>query len=456
MNISFENVSEVQGLLTIQLEKADYSENVEKALKNYSKKANMPGFRPGMVPMNLIRKMYGKSVKAEEVNKLLQEKLFGYIKENKIDMLGEPLTNDEKDGSLNIEDDNLTFNFDIALSPKFEVAVSKDDTIPYYNIKITDEMVDKQVKAYAQQVGKYEQFDEYQDNDLLKGQLQELDAEGNVKEGGIVVEDATLMPLYLKNEDQKALFNGAKKGDAVVFNPKKAHNENAVEVAALLKMNKEDVENLDSDFSYTIQEITRFVEGELNQEVFDQVFGKDVVSNIDEFRSKVAESLEKSYLPDSDYKFMLDLRSYLMEKVGKLSYADELLKRIMLANAKEGSEASVEANFEKSLEELTWHLIQEKLVEQNSIKVEDEDVLNQAREATKAQFAQYGMMNIPDELLDNYAKEMLKKRETVDGLVNRAIETKLAAAIKEQVTLKNENVTVEEFNKLFEPATETK
>lgn len=456
MNISFENVSEVQGLLTIQLEKADYSENVEKALKNYSKKANMPGFRPGMVPMNLIRKMYGKSVKAEEVNKLLQEKLFGYIKENKIDMLGEPLTNEEKGGSLNIDDDNLTFYFDIALSPKFEVAVSKDDTIPYYDIKITDEMVDKQVKAYAQQVGKYEQFDEYQDNDLLKGQLQELDAEGNVKEGGIVVEDATLMPLYLKNEDQKALFNGAKKGDAVVFNPKKAHNENAVEVAALLKMNKEEVENLDSDFSYTIQEITRFVEGELTQEVFDQVFGKDVVSNIDEFRSKVAESLEKSYLPDSDYKFMLDLRSYLMEKVGKLSYADELLKRIMLANAKEGSEASVEANFEKSLEELTWHLIQEKLVEQNSIKVEDADVLNQAREATKAQFAQYGMMNIPDELLDNYAKEMLKKRETVDGLVNRAIETKLAAAIKEQVKLEKKEVTVEEFNKLFEPVSETK
>lgn len=454
MNISFENVSEVQGLLTIQLEKADYSENVEKALKNYSKKANMPGFRPGMVPMNLIRKMYGKSVKAEEVNKLLQEKLFGYIKENKIDMLGEPLTNEEKGGSLNIDDDNLTFYFDIALSPKFEVAVSKDDTIPYYDIKITDEMVDKQVKAYAQQVGKYEQFDEYQDNDLLKGQLQELDAEGNVKEGGIVVEDATLMPLYLKNEDQKALFNGAKKGDAVVFNPKKAHNDNAVEVAALLKMNKEDVENLDSDFSYTIQEITRFVEGELTQEVFDQVFGKDTVKNLDEFRSKVAESLEKSYLPDSDYKFMLDLRSYLMEKVGKLSYADELLKRIMLANAKESSEASVEENFEKSLTELTWHLIQEKLVEQNSIKVEDEDVLNQAREATKAQFAQYGMMNIPDELLDNYAKEMLKKRETVDGLVNRAIETKLATAIKGQVKLKKKKVTVEEFNKLFEPATE--
>ena len=355
---------------------------------------------------------------------------------------------------MNIDDDNLTFYFDIALSPKFEVAVSKDDTIPYYDIKITDEMVDKQVKAYAQQVGKYEQFDEYQDNDLLKGQLQELDAEGNVKEGGIVVEDATLMPLYLKNEDQKALFNGAKKGDAVVFNPKKAHNDNAVEVAALLKMNKEDVENLDSDFSYTIQEITRFVEGELTQEVFDQVFGKDTVKNLDEFRSKVAESLEKSYLPDSDYKFMLDLRSYLMEKVGKLSYADELLKRIMLANAKEGSEASVEENFEKSLTELTWHLIQEKLVEQNSIKVEDEDVLNQAREATKAQFAQYGMMNIPDELLDNYAKEMLKKRETVDGLVNRAIETKLAAAIKGQVKLKKKKVTVEEFNKLFEPATE--
>lgn len=452
MNISFENVSEVQGLLTIQLEKADYSDNVEKALKDYSKKVSMPGFRPGKVPLNLIRKMYGTNVKAEEVNKLLQERLFGYIKENNIDMLGEPLANEEKGGEQSIESDNMTFCFDIALSPKFEISVSKEDSLPYYEIEISDDMVDKQVKAYAQQNGSYTQVDEYQENDIIKGKLIELDENGNVVEGGIVVADATLMPRYLKSEEEKALFNGVKKGSKVVFNPMKAHNDSAVEVAALLKMKKEEIENNHSDFELEIEEITRFVEGELDQQLFDNVFGKDTVSSVDEFKLKIAESLKNGYIPDSDYKFLLDLRIYLKEKVGELSYADTLLKKIMLSNGKDATAESVEANYAKSIEELTWHLIKEKLVAQNGINVENDDVLNQAREATKAQFAQYGMMNIPDELLDNYAKEMLKKRETVDGLVNRAVETKLVKALKEQVTLETKSISVEDFNKMFETA----
>ena len=448
MNVKFENVSKVQGLLTISMEKADYQENVDKALKDARKKVQMPGFRPGMVPMSLVQKMYGKSIKADEINKILQEKIYSYIKENKIDMLGEPLANDEKEAGMSLDDDNLTFYFDIALAPQFNAEIGKDDTITYYEIKVTEEMVNNQVKAYAQQNGKYEQVDSYQENDVIKGQLVELNADGTAKDGGIVVEGATLMPQYIKDAAQKKLFAKAKKGDAVVFNPAKAYEGNAIEISSLLNRKKEEVEGIDADFSLTIQDITRFIDGELNQELFDHVFGKDAVKDEAGFRAKVEESIAKSFVTDSDYKFLLDARTYLMEKIGKQEYADELLKRIMKANKPDAEQD--EETFQRSLDELTWHLIQEKLVEKYSIKVEEADVQAMAREATRAQFAQYGMMNIPDELLDNYSKEMLKKRETVDGLVNRAIETKLTAALKADVKLKNKKVTIDEFNKLFE------
>ena len=450
MNVKFENVSKAQGLLTVSLEKADYQEKVDKALKEAKKKVNMPGFRPGMVPMGLVQKMYGKSIKADEINKILQEEVFRYIKENKIDMLGEPLPNEEKEAGMSLDDDNQTFYFDIALAPEFEAQIGKDDAITYYEIKVTEEMVDKQVKAYAQQGGKYEQVDSYQENDVIKGQLVELNADGSVKDGGIVVEGATLMPEFIKDAAQKKLFAGAKKGAVVVFNPAKAYEGNAIEISSLLNKKKDEVEGIDADFSLTIQDITRFVDGELNQELFDRIFGKDAVKDEAGFRSKVEESIAQSFVPDSDYKFLLDVRAYLMEKVGKLEYADDLLKRIMKSNKPDAEQD--EDTFQSSLDELTWHLIQEKLVEKYTIKVEEADVKAMAREATRAQFAQYGMMNIPDDLLDNYSKEMLKKRETVDGLVNRAIETKLTAALKSEVKLKKKKVSIDEFNKLFEPA----
>ncbi|MBO7588372.1 MAG: trigger factor [Bacteroidaceae bacterium] len=450
MNVKFENVSKVQGLLSVSLEKADYQENVDKALKEAKKKAQMPGFRPGMVPMSLIQKMYGKSVKADEINRILQEKVFSYIKENKIDMLGEPLPNDEKEAGMNIDDDSMTFWFDIALAPQFEVNIGKDDAITYYEIKVTDEMIDNQVKAYTRQYGEYRQVDAYADGDVVKGLLVELDSDGSPKENGIVVEGATVMPQFIKDEAEKTLFNGAVKGGKVVFNPAKAYQGNEIEISSLLNRKKEEVAGVNSDFSLEIQDITRFVEAELNQELFDHVFGSGAVDSESSFRAKVGESVAAGFVPDSDYRFLMDARSYLMEKTGKLEFADDLLKRIMRANRRDDDKDNIDETFDRSKEELTWHLIQEKLVEKYSIKVEDDDVKAMAREATRAQFAQYGMMNLPDDLLENYSKEMLKKRETVDGLVNRAIGAKLTAALKNDVKLKIKKVSVDEFNKLFE------
>lgn len=450
MNVSLQNIDKVSALLTVKLEKADYQSQVDKSLKNIRQKAQVPGFRPGMVPMGLVKKMYGKSVIAEEVNKILSEKVYGYIKENNLSILGEPLPNEEKQPEIDFDTmEEFEFLFDIALAPEFTVEVSNKDKINYYTIDVTDEMVENQIKAYTQRNGKYEQVDAYAENDMLKGLLAELDENGTTKEGGIQVEAAVMMPSYMKNDDQKAIFANAKVNDVLVFNPAVAFDNNAAELASLLKVSKEDAAEIKSDFSFQVEEITRFVNGELNQELFDQVVGKDVVKSEEEFRAKVKENIASQFVPDTDYKFLIDAREALVEKVGKLEFPDALLKRIMLLNNQDKGEEFVNENYEKSIEELTWHLIKEKLVAANEVKVEQEDIINMAKEATRAQFAQYGMMSIPDDILDNYAQEMLKKKNTVEGLVNRVVESKLAAALKSQVKLVNKHVSVEEFNKMF-------
>ena len=451
MNVSFQNIDKVSGLLTVKLEKADYQEKVDKSLKTFRQKAQIPGFRKGMVPMSLVKKMYGKSVIAEEVNKLLSEKVYDYIKSNNVNMLGEPLPNEEKQQVIDFDTmEEFEFVFDIALAPEFKAEVSNTDKVDYYTIEVTDEMVENQVKAYTQRNGKYDQVSAYEDNDMLKGLIAELDENGNTKEGGIQVEGAVLMPSYMKNDEQKAIFANAKVNDVLVFNPNAAYDGHDAEIASLLKIEKEAAAEMKSNFSFQVEEITRFVPGDLNQELFDQVFGKDAVKTEEEFRAKVKEGIAAQFVADSDYKFLIDARKMLMEKVGKLKFPDALLKRIMLLNNKEKGEEFVAENYEKSVEELTWHLIKEQLVKDNEIKVEQEDVINMAKDATKAQFAQYGMMTVPEDILENYAQEMLKKKENVDGLVGRVVEAKLATALKAKVTLNNKTVSMEEFNKMFE------
>ena len=448
MNISLQNVDNVSAVLTAQIEKADYQEKVEKTLKSLRQKVNMPGFRKGMVPMSLIKKQYAVSVLLEEVDKLLQEKVSAYIRDNKVNMLGAPLP--KENNADFAHDENFEFTFDIALAPEFNVELSNNDTVDFYDINVTDEMVEQQVKMYAQRNAKYDKVEEYQENDMLKGLLAELDENGNTKEGGLQVEGAVMMPNYMKNDEQKAIFNGVKVNTVLTFNPAAAFDNNEAELASLLKVKKEEVANYKGNFSYQVEEITRTVPGELNQELFDQVLGEGKVSNEEEFRAQIREAIAKQYVADSEYKFMIDLRSYTMNKVGQLQFADALLKRIMLDNNKEKGEEFVNENYDKSLEELTWHLIKEKLVAANDIKIEQSDVREMAKEATRAQFAQYGMINVPEELLENYAGEMIKKQESVEALVNRAIESKIVAAVKNIVNLNHKSVSVEEFNKMFE------
>ena len=450
MNVSMQNVDKVSALLTVNIEKADYQERVEKVLKKYRQQVNMPGFRKGMVPMSLIKKQFGKSAMAEEVDKLMQDAVNNYIRENKVNMLGMPLPNDEKMQTIDFDtQEDFEFVFDIALAPEFKAEITEQDTLDFYTIAVSDEMVNSQVDMYAQRAAKYEKVEEYADRDMVKGLLAELDENGNTKEGGIQVEGAVMMPSYMKNDEQKAIFATAKVNDVLVFNPNAAFEGNEAELSSLLKIKREEVAEMKSNFSFQVEEITRAVPAALDQALFDQVFGEGAVSSEEEFRGKIKEGIAAQFVADSNYKFLLDARTYLMNKVGKLEFPDALLKKIMLMNNEDKGESFVEENYEKSLEELTWHLIKEQLVEAFGIKVEQADILEMAKENTRMQFAQYGMMSIPEEMLENYAKEMLKKKENVEGLVNRAVESKLAVALKSKAALNNKEVSMEEFNDLL-------
>jgi trigger factor len=452
MNISFEAPDKINGLMTITLETADYQPEVDKTLKDYRKRANIPGFRPGQAPMGMIKRQFGPSVKVDTVNKLLGEKLYEYVRENKIQMLGEPLPSEQQE-QLDFESDKpLTFKFDIAVAPAFEAKLSGKDKIPYYNITVEDKLIDQQVEMYQSRSGHYEKVENYdmEQRDMLKGDLRELDAAGNVKEGGITVADAVLMPQYIKVDDQKKLFEGSKLGDIITWNPRKAYPESDVEVSSLMKIQKEEVKDHEGDFTFQITEISRFVKAEVNQELFDQTFGEGTVKDEKEFRQKIADTISQQFKSDSDYKFLLDVRAHMEKKVGKLEFPEALLKRVMLNNNKDKGADFVEKNFDASIKELGWHLIKEQLVAAQEIKVGDDDLKNVAKEAARAQFAQYGMSNVPDEYLENYAQEMLKKRENVDGLVDRAVDVKLTAALKSVVKLEEKDITLDKFQEMLQ------
>lgn len=453
MNISFENPDKINGQLTLTIEKEDYEKDVEKQLKDYRKKANMPGFRPGMVPMGLIKRQYGEAVKVDVINKLIGEKLYGYVRDNKIQMLGEPLPNEEKQKPVDFKADGpFEFVFDIAVAPEFKAELGQDDTVDYYDIEVDDELVNRQVDMFASRAGHYDKVEDYDpaQNDMLKGDLRELGPDGNAKEDGVVVEGAVLMPEYIKVEEQKNLFDGAKLGSVITFNPKKAYPENDAEITSLLKIDKEKAATMESDFTYLVTEISRFVKGEVNQELFDNVFGKDEVKSEEEFRQKISEGIKAQLATDSDYKFLLDVRKYMEDKVGELQFPDAMLKRVMLKNNEDRGQKFVDDNYAASIVELKWHLIKEQLVADNGIKVADNDVKNVAKETARIQFAQYGMANVPDEYIEKYASDMLKERKNVDSLVDRAVDVKLIEALKGKVKLNKKSISLDDFNKMMQ------
>ena len=447
MKVSFENPDKINGLLTITIEEDDYKNDVEKELKEYRKRANVPGFRPGMVPMGLIRRQYGNAAKMDAVNRKISDELNKYITDNKINMLGMPLAS-EKQEPVDLEKPApYTFMFDIAVAPEFDITLSDKDSIDYYDIKVDDKLIDQQVDGFASRFGQMKDAEQYQAGDSLKGDLRELDEQGNTKEGGLTVEGAAILPDYIKDEDQKKLFEGAKVGDIITINPYKAY-EGGMQVATLLKVENDKKDQYQGDFSYQVTNIQHFEKHAVDQELFDMVYGKGNVKDEADFRKKISEGLKQQLETEEDYKFLLDLRKYAEDKVGQLTYPDTLLKRIKKANNKDKDDEFINKNYEPSIKALTWDLIRNKLAEQTGVKVDDNDVKKVAREVARAQFQQYGMMNIGDEYIDNYANELLKQQQTAQQFAERALDEKVTIALKSVVTLNHKEVSLDDFNKM--------
>ncbi len=449
MNIVRKDLDQSNAVVTLSIEKVDYAEKVDKTLRDYRKKANIPGFRPGMVPVGLVKKMYGKAVLAEEINKLVSDGLYGYIRENNINILGEPLPNQTEQKQIDFETQEVfEFVFDLGIAPEFEVELTKKDKVAFYNITVSEEMIDNQVKSYTGRYGKYIQEDSVEEKDMLKGELLEM-ADGKVKEDGLKVQDATMTIAYMKDADQKALFAGAKKGDLITFNPAKAYVEEA-EISSLLKISKDEAKTIDADFQLKIESITRYHESEIDQELFDKVYGEGVVSSVEEFRAKIKENIQENLTSDSEYKFGVDAQEMLIAKYNSLPFPDAFLKRWVLSSNENLTAEKLDEDYSKMIADLTWHLVKDKLAKANDVKIEKEDVEEFAKKMAKAQFAQYGMIGMDDEIIANYAKDMLKKEDTLKNIVDKVAEEKVFAVVKEAVELETKEVSIDEFNKMFE------
>ena len=441
MKIEQSELKNLTGVITLTIEPADYQEEVNKQLKEVRHKAQMPGFRPGMVPAGLVKKMYGKGILADVLNKKVGESLQKHIEDNKLQILGDPLPNEESPKIDLDSEDTFTFTFDIAVAPEFDAKLNGKNKLTEYEIEVTDEMVNNQVNSYAARFGEYEQADEVAEGDIVKGLAKQADGE-------IVKENAILNPGYMKQKTQQKKFIGAKKGETVTFNPAKAF-ESEVEVSSLLGITKEQAQDLKSDFTFEIQEITRHKDAKIDSELFTKVYGENAPKDEDEFRAKVKAEIEANMAEDSKYKFGLDAKEAIMKKMEKLEFPVDFLKRWVLATNEKMTQEELDKDFDKMLEELKWHLAKDQLMKEYNVNIEKEDVEAYAKEVARMQFMQYGLMHVDDQYLTNYANEMLKQDNQLRGIVERVAENKIYEALKGVAKIEKKKISHADFGKLF-------
>ena len=449
MNVTKNQIDDLNATIKIQLDKEDYATRVSDALKDYQKKAVIDGFRKGKTPFGIIKKMYGKAVLIEEINKLIGESLSNYIQENDLNILGEPLPSETEQKELNLDEENFEFVYDIALSPVMNVKLSKREKVPYYIIKVDDEMIDKQIESICKSNGELISVDTIEGSEYVKGELIELGEDGKPKEGGIHVEDASLSVEHMKDKEQVKIFVGKQVGNEVIFNPSKAY-PNKTDYAALLQISKEEAEHVTSDFCFIISEIKRYVEAEVNQALFDKIYGEGNVKSVEEFRARVKEDLAKQFRAHSEYRLTVDARDKMLKKNEDVVLPEAFLKRWMLATNKELTQEAVDKDFNYYRDEFKWQLIKGDMIKENNIKVEDEDMKAVGREVAAAQLQQYGLYGLSDEQLDGFAVRLLENEKQRASLYDRALENKIFSVIKEGVKLEEQEISMEDFGKLFE------
>jgi len=450
MQISKTSIDELNIVVKITIEKQDYEATVNETLKDYRKKANMPGFRKGMVPAGLIKKMYGKSALAEEVNKLLSRELTKYIADEKLDILGEPLPSLTEKAIVDFNSDaDFVFAFDLGLSPEIKPDFEKIGKLPYYEITVDSQLIDNQLDGYSKRFGENVPAEIVGEKETVNGDFAQLDAEGNITEGGIASQGVQVSVQLIKDDAVKALFIGAKVGDVVKFNPRLAL-ANDHEVTHLLKVKDDQIDSVDCDFNFTIKAINTFVAAEINEDLIRKVYGDDTeVKTIDEMRERIHTELKTNLLYSSNYRFLIDAKEALTNAVA-MQLPDEFLKRWLVETNEKVTAEQIEDEFVNFHKDLEWTLIKNKLAKENEIKVDESDIAVMAREMAQMQFLQYGMANVPEEYLNNYANSILQNKEQKQKMAEKKIEDKILEFIKEKAGLNFKQVTQKEFDDLFE------
>jgi trigger factor len=449
MNISQENTGKLNAILNVKVEQADYAERVDNVLKDYRRQARVDGFRPGKVPMGIIKKMYNTAVLVDEVNKLVSESLFNYLKENNVNILGEPLPHKDEEKKFDFEKDTeFEFKFDLGLAPELSMEVSAKDKVLFYKIKVDKKQQDEYKDSLLQRFGEFKAVDKAGNDELIKGSLIKVDKEGNELENGVRAENISMSLEMMKDDDQKVLFSGTAGGDEVIFDVKKAF-PNDTELASLLRIDKTEVAMLEGTFKCIIEEVNKFERAVLGEEFYNKVYGEGEVKTEEEFTKRVTEEIALNYERESEYRFMVDAREALIKKA-KIDLPVEFLKRWMVETNDQITEEQVAEDFEKYEDDFRWQLIKEYLLKQQDIKVTEEEALEAAKSMALNQYMQYGMSNVPDEYLENYAKEMMSKPEEARKFYEQKGEEKLISYIKSTVKLDEKEVSSEKFRKLYE------
>lgn len=449
MNITRENIDDLNAVLTVKIEKPDYEEKVETVLKDYRKKANIKGFRPGMVPIGLIKKMYGKAVRIDEINKVVTENIQKYILDEKLEILGDPLPRNDEHEHIDFDtQEDFTFSFELGLSPVVELGISEKDTVPRYRITIDEKMRNDYIDNYKRRFGELRKEEKTAEKDVVKGNIQAVDEEGNLIADGITAEDTSLSIDMIKDEEAKKLFLDKAAEETVDFDIRKAY-PNDSEIAGILRMKRDDATSINGKFRFTIKEISRFYPAELNQELFDKVYGEGAVNSEDEFMKKVDEEISKNLEKESEYKLMVDLKAIALDKT-EMNLPEEFLKKWLLRVNEKTTAEQIEQEFDTFRKDLRWQLIKNKVARENEVKITEEELLKEAANITRYQFQSYGLYYVTDEQIENYARETLKREDDAKRIADKVLEDKVIGLLKNKVTLEEKPVTAEEFNKLFE------
>lgn len=449
MNVTLQNTDAVSARLTVSVEENDYKEKVLADLKKIGRNNQIPGFRKGHVAIGELQRRFGRQVTSDVINELVYDAVTNYIRDNKLNILGAPVPVEVKELDLKNQKD-FTFEFDLALAPELDIKVDKDEKIPYYNIEVSDEMINEQDAAFRKRFGAQVPGEEVEPDALVKGAIMQLNEDGTVKEGddAIQVVSGIIAPMYFVDKDEAAKFTGKKVGDKVVFDPRKASGDNVTELASMLNIDKNRTSEVQGDFEMTISEIIVVRPAEDGEEFFTNVFGKDRVHNAEEYREALKGMIASDLQGNSDMIFSFSARKFFLEKYGNMELPDAILKRWLISRNESLNEQNIDEEYAKMKDDLKWQLIKERIAQMLGVKIEEADLMAQAKVLAARQFAQYGMTNMDDETITNFAKNILDDKNYRGRLIEQVGDAKFYSALKQAVTLDESTVSLDAFKEI--------